>query len=94
MGLKRLRRTIVLRKVLKKVKEWEILFPQLKDNTLPTSGGVNILIDKEFLSSSFDLGDEFFILRIETHQNKRKAYYGYCKGILRKASIEMKYANE
>ena len=32
-------RTIVLRKA----KEWEILFPQLKDNTLPTSGGVNML---------------------------------------------------
>ena len=41
--LKRLRRTIVLRKVLKKVKEWEILFPQLKDNTLPNSSGVNML---------------------------------------------------
>ena len=39
LGLERLRRTIVLRKV----KEWEILFPQLKDNTLPTSGGVNML---------------------------------------------------
>ena len=43
LGLKRLRRTIVLRKILKKVKEWEILFPQLKDNTLPNSNGVNML---------------------------------------------------
>ena len=65
-----------------------------KDNILLSSGCVNILIDKEFLSSSFDLGDEFFILRIETHRDKRKGYYGYCKGILRKASKEMKYANE
>ena len=60
MGLKRLRRTIVLRKVLKKVKEWEILFPQLKDNTLPTSGGVNMLFQiKNSCPQVFDLGGWF-----------------------------------
>ena len=53
LGLKRLRRTIVLRKV----KEWEILFPQLKDNTLPTSGGVNMLFQiKNSCPQVFDLG--------------------------------------
>ena len=56
LGLKRLRRTIVLRKV----KEWEILFPQLKDNTLPTSGGVNMLFQiKNSYPQVFDLGGWF-----------------------------------
>ena len=56
LGLKRLRRTIVLRKV----KEWEILFPQLKDNTLPTSGGVNMLFQiKNSCPQVFDLGGWF-----------------------------------
>ena len=49
-----------LRKVLKKVKEWEILFPQLKDNTLPTSGGVNMLFQiKNSCPQVFYLGGWF-----------------------------------
>jgi len=53
LGLKRLRRTIVLWKV----NEWEILFPQLKDNILPTSGGVNMLFQiKNSCPQVFDLG--------------------------------------
>ena len=49
-----------LRKVLKKVKEWEILFPQLKDNTLPTSGGVNMLFQiKNSYPQVFDLSGWF-----------------------------------
>jgi len=56
LGLKRLRRTIVLRKI----KEWEILFPQLKYNTLPTSGGVNMLFQiKNSCPQVFDLGGLF-----------------------------------
>ena len=46
--------------VLWKVNEWEILFPQLKDNTLPTSGGVNMLFQiKNFCPQVFELGGWF-----------------------------------
>ena len=66
-----------------------------EDNILLSSGSVNMLLQiKNSCPQVFDLGDEFFILQIETHRDKRKGYYGYCKSILRKASKEMKYANE
>ena len=91
MGLKRLRRTIVLRKV----KEWEILFPQLKDNTLHTSGGVNMLFQiKNSCPQVFYLGGWFSFYELKLIEIKRKGYYGYNKGILRKDSKEMKYAYE
>ena len=86
-----MRRTIVLRKI----KEWEILFPQLKDSTLPTSGGVNMLFQiKNSCPQVFDLGGWFLVQELKLIEIKRKGYYGYNKGILRKDSKEMKYANE
>ena len=64
-----MRRTIVLRKI----KECEILFPQLKDNTLPTSGGVNILFQiNNSCPQVFDLGGGFSFYELKLIEIKKK----------------------
>ena len=45
------------------------------DSTLLASSGVNLLLEKEFLSSSFnenDLGKASFVPEIRTYRDKRK----------------------
>jgi hypothetical protein len=68
--------------------------PIYVDDILLASSDVNLLHEhKKFLSSSFNenvIGEMSFVIRIETHRDRRKGYYDYRIGILRKDSKEIK----
>jgi hypothetical protein len=72
--------------------------PVYVNDILLASSDVNLLYEnKKFLSSSFSenvLGEMSFTIRIETHRDRRKGYYDYRMGILRKDSKEIKYTCE